>query len=369
MEGGNNNNDTDAITTPNVIHVFSEHGMFELCDISIDQQQQIRADELLALIISTSSDVEPMTLSCMGLKNSQGLLYEHYHYVNAGTRVFLCQTKDVTRREEPNVVQRVEEMINRPVQKHVQVVDADTFQQVCDIETQTSITASYCMWCLMEHSPSIEYNSLRLHGKDLAGTDLINPGQLVYAYKGSGIVVKRNKEIVCVLRCKMTGRELDVYLRLHHKEQLPDQFFFKYDDGQFCFYDVEIRPNSTVNVIETPDGLAGAYGPVKKGQLQHLDAIKNATTTKEDVNRFKLSTGKHALIRYCLTPHNHEAKSVIIKVSRKGCRPKMAVDMVCLFKGLNRDEWYVIFYSNSDRWIKPGETYTMRKLSYDTNKK
>ncbi len=56
------------------------------------------------------------------------------------------------------------------------------------------------------------------------------------------------------------------------------------------------------------------------------------------------------------------AKSIIVslRVSTKGCRAKLALEMLCLFEGLNRDEW--TFEDVSDKWIKPGILYTVVSL-------
>ena len=47
----------------------------------------------------------------------------------------------------------------------------------------------------------------------------------------------------------------------------------------------------------------------------------------------------------------------IIRVTRKGCRAKLALEMLCLFLDLNRDDW--VFLDSSVKWILPEQEYVV----------
>ncbi len=106
-------------------------------------------------------------------------------------------------------------------------------------------------------------------------------------------------------------------------------------------------------------------GRNKNGLLKHLiesgsgavkqwdmpENYKGKSQYLHDTIQDFMSKGiEHALITIC------KGKTVSIKVSSRGCRPKLALEMVCLYENLNRDEWK---FSTPVDWVNPGSTLNL----------
>lgn len=322
-------NDNNAQHDENIITVLSEGKMYKLCEIKISTAF-INAGELLALICShpnVQRDLPGIVASYMCIKKNKDYTYKHTDSVSAKATVYLCQKKS-----DDSVTVASNEWTGS-----IRVLDAVDETEVCTVNVNEECTnASELLLLIQTKTGNFDYVGLNTkHRRMLNSSESVRVHETVW-------VCKKEKEKEPIVD-DFTSHPVECEGK---NEYLHDTI----DDLTTSRVQVTLLFHPNTRSIEK---VYPGVGPVKGGLMKY---VYKKQTSKETVTQFKLDEGKYATIKV-IDSNKKVMHVVILKVSKNGCRAKLALEMVCLYKQLNRDNWK--FKDVTIDWINPRDTIEM----------
>lgn len=240
-------------------------------------------------------------------------------------------TVPMAQAESPPVARR------RQAAATIKVVSESGLYTVCLVDTQGPVKVPILLRHICLHPdtqryfPGLVQSSVGLmtsSGALYGPSDFVKPGETVHLCSVKGLPVDDDSARVDHMAWKLRP-ELAPKLAEHLRDTT---------------HDVEFKQHTTFRQ---------EWGPCPEDYIGKNEYLHD---TLDD-----LLLKKHrAVICFKTGGDGFKSRIVHLKVSIKGCRAKLALEMLCLFEGLDRDEY--AFEDPSDKWIKPGIIYRVVSL-------
>lgn len=85
------------------------------------------------------------------------------------------------------------------------------------------------------------------------------------------------------------------------------------------------------------------------------DYIGRCMYLKDTIDDF--TQPEHDYATFVMRHSETQTREVVVRVSENGCRAKLALEMLCLFHGLQRDDWALL--NSNVKWILPRQEYVV----------